>query len=95
MFHDQHRVPILDVVKGFGLSIGHFSNDCHRCSFDDGRGVEKLLLNCEEPPLRSLSVENRFLAPIERQLQKLDLCPTLQSFRLQHLPAEYHDFTLV
>src|SRR5690348_14390813 len=68
IFHDQHRVTIFDIVKVFGLRPGHFSNDRHLCSFDNGRGIKKLLLDREESPLRLLTVENRSLALIERQL---------------------------
>lgn len=95
IFHDHHRVPILDIVEMLDLCLRQFSNNRHLCSFGDGRGVEKLLLDREESTLRLLTIGNRLLSLIERQLQELDLCSILQSFGLQHLAAQYHDLAPV
>lgn len=95
MLDDQHRVPIFNIVEVFDLCLREFSDDRHVCSLDNGRRVKKLPLDRQESPLRLLTIENRSLVLIERQLQKFDLCPILQSFCLQHLATEYHDFALV
>lgn len=95
ILHNQHRISIFDIVEVLDLCLRQFSNDRHFCSFDNGCGIEKLLMNREEPSLRLLTVENRSLVLIQGQLQKLDLCPIFQSFRLQHLATEYHDLALV
>lgn len=68
VFYDQYRVPILDIVEVFGLRPGHLSDNRHVCSLGYSRGVEKLLLDGEEAPVRLLTVEDRALALIERQL---------------------------
>jgi|SRR4026208_2584965 len=95
MLHNHHRVSILDVVEVFDLGLREFSDDRHLCSLDNGRRVEKLLLDRQESPLRLLTVKNRSLVLIERQLEQLDLCTILQSLRLKHLATEYHELALV
>ncbi len=65
ILHNQHRVSIFDIVKVLGLRPGYFTNDCDRCSFGNGRGIEKLMLDGEESPLRLLTIRNRPLTLIE------------------------------
>lgn len=91
MFHDQDGISILDFIERLGLGSGYLSDDRHLRSLNDSLGIEELLLERKESTLRPLTIRCRPLVTIEIQLQKLDLRPLLQSFRLEHFAAEYDD----
>ncbi len=95
IFHDYDRVSIFDIVEMFDLRFRQFTHDRHAGPGGNGRRIEKLLLDREEPPLGLLTIEYRSFTLVKRQLQQLDLGAVLQSLRLQHLAAEYHDLALV
>lgn len=88
MLDDHEWIAILDFVKVIGSHSNHLSHDGHPGSLTDRGRIEKLLLDRKKTSLRLLTIVNRPILPIERQLEQFELGAVLEALAFQHFTSD-------
>ena len=91
----HERIAVLRFIERQGYRTSHLTRHGDECACRDGRGVKKLLPQCDEPTLGGAEIRGRLKGVGQWQLEDFDSGPLFEPARSQHFASECDGLSVV
>ena len=91
----HERIAVLRFIERQGYRTSHLTRHGDECACRDGRGVKKLLPQCDEPTLGGAELRGWLKGVGQWQLEDFDSGPLFEPARSQHFTSECDGLSVI